>query len=33
MVGTGAMPVFFAVGRIDDVAWAEIDDLLAAYLD
>src|SRR5690349_11976096 len=33
MVGTGAVPVFFAVGCIGDIAGVECDDLLAAYLD
>ena len=30
--GCGAVPVFFAVGREDDIAGVEFDDLLSADL-
>ena len=33
VIGSGAVPVLFAVGREDDIAWAEFDDLLSAGLD
>jgi hypothetical protein len=33
MVGSGAVPVFFAVGRKDDVTGVELGDLLPAGLD
>jgi hypothetical protein len=33
MVGPGAVPVFFAVGCVDDIAGVELDELLPAGLD
>jgi hypothetical protein len=33
VVGRGAVPVFFAVGGVDDVAGFEFDGLLPAHLD
>jgi MmyB-like transcription regulator ligand binding domain len=33
VIGPGAVPVLFAVGREDDIARAEFDDLVSARLD
>ena len=33
VIGAGAVPVFLAVGCVDDIAGIEFDRLLAAHLD